>query len=705
MKNPEGSASKNRYNHLKDEKSPYLIQHATNPVDWYPWGEEAFKKAEQEDKPIFLSIGYSTCHWCHVMAHESFENPEIATLLNHVFIPIKVDREERPDIDGIYMTACQIMTGTGGWPLTIIMTPDKKPFFAGTYFPKESGFGVIGLKDLILNVQDIWKDNRSEALNSGEQIFNALLDVSQTGKGKYLGEKILDITYDELSKVFDDENGGFGDFQKFPTPHNLMFLLRYWKRTANKHALYMVTKTLDSMAMGGIYDHIGFGFHRYSVDKNWLVPHFEKMLYDQALIAIIYTDAFQATGKLYYKKIAEEIFEYVLRDMSSPEGAFYSAEDADSEGVEGKFYVWTAKEIKEVLDHDEAEFISFVFNVKDDGNFNDGYSQESINNILHLKHDINELTEILELSKSEIEDKIETIRIKLYNEREKRVRPHKDDKVLTDWNGLMIAALSQAAQVFNNEKYLETSKNAADFILQKLLIDNRLKHRYREGDTGIAGNLDDYSFMVWGLLELYMASLDIKYLNAAINLNKTLIKYFWDDKNNGFYFTASDSEKILIREKKIYDSATPAGNSVELLNLIHIARLTEDPELEKMAVKMETSFSEDVERLPTGHTYFITAVDFEVGPSFEIVIVGKSGAHDTLKMLNTIKNHYIPNKVIIFKDQDNPSDVNKIAESIGFKKSVDGMATAYICTAGSCKQPTTDVNEMLKILGVKLDTR
>ena len=705
MKNPEESVSKNRYNHLKDEKSPYLIQHATNPVDWYPWGEEAFKKAEQEDKPIFLSIGYSTCHWCHVMAHESFENPEIATLLNHVFIPIKVDREERPDIDGIYMTACQIMTGTGGWPLTIIMTPDKKPFFAGTYFPKESGFGVIGLKDLILNVQDIWKDNRSEALNSGEQIFNALLDVSQTGKGKYLGEKILDITYDELSKVFDDENGGFGDFQKFPTPHNLMFLLRYWKRTANKHALYMVTKTLDSMAMGGIYDHIGFGFHRYSVDKNWLVPHFEKMLYDQALIAIIYTDAFQATGKLYYKKIAEEIFEYVLRDMSSPEGAFYSAEDADSEGVEGKFYVWTAKEIKEVLDHDEAEFISFVFNVKDDGNFNDGYSQESINNILHLKHDINELTEILELSKSEIEDKIETIRIKLYNEREKRVRPHKDDKVLTDWNGLMIAALSQAAQVFNNEKYLETSKNAADFILQKLLIDNRLKHRYREGDTGIAGNLDDYSFMVWGLLELYMASLDIKYLNAAINLNKTLIKYFWDDKNNGFYFTASDSEKILIREKKIYDSATPAGNSVELLNLIHIARLTEDPELEKMAVKMETSFSEDVERLPTGHTYFITAVDFEVGPSFEIVIVGKSGAHDTLKMLNTIKNHYIPNKVIIFKDQDNPSDVNKIAESIGFKKSVDGMATAYICTAGSCKQPTTDVNEMLKILGVKLDTR
>ena len=705
MKDPKENASKNRYNHLKDEKSPYLIQHATNPVDWYPWGDEAFKKAKEEDKPIFLSIGYSTCHWCHVMAHESFENPELATLLNRVFVPIKVDREERPDIDGIYMTACQIMTGTGGWPLTIIMTPDKKPFFAGTYFPRESGFGSIGLKDLIMNVQDIWKDNRSDALNSGEQILNALKDVSKTGKGEYLGEKILETTYDELSKVFDDENGGFGDFQKFPTPHNLMFLLRYWKRTKNKHALYMVKKTLDSMAMGGIYDHLGFGFHRYTVDKDWLVPHFEKMLYDQALIAIIYTEAFQATGNHYYKKIAKEIFEYVLRDMTSTEGAFYSAEDADSEGVEGKFYVWTAKEIREVLDQDDAKFINIVYDVKDNGNFNDGYSQKSINNILHLKHDMRELSDMLELSMADIENKIEDIRVKLYNEREKRVHPHKDDKILTDWNGLMIASLSMAAQVFNDEKYLDASKVAADFILEKLLIDNRLMHRYREGDAGISGNLDDYSFMIWGLLELYSASLDIKYLNAAINLNKTLIKYFWDDKNYGFYFTASDSEKVLVREKKIYDSATPAGNSVELLNLIQIARLTEDPELETMAVKMETSFSEDVERLPTGHTYFITAVDFEVGPSFEVVIVGKSGSPDTQNMLNAIKNHYIPNKVLLLKNTDNPDGANKIGGSIEHIESIEGMATAYVCSAGTCNQPTTDINEMLKLLGVNLDTK
>jgi uncharacterized protein len=332
MKNPNSNIGK--YNHLKGEKSPYLIQHSKNPVDWYPWSEEAFIKAEKEDKPIFLSIGYSTCHWCHVMEHESFEDPELAELLNKYFVSIKVDREERPDIDSIYMTACQIMTGTGGWPLTIIMTHDKKPFFAGTYFPRESGFGNIGLKDLILNVQDIWNENRKDALKSSDQIFRALNEMSVTAKGKILDVSILEKTYDQLFKIFDPENGGFGDFQKFPTPHNLMFLLRYWKRTGNKHAMDMVTKTLDSMAQGGIYDHIGFGFHRYSVDKYWLVPHFEKMLYDQALISMLLTEAFQATGNLEYKKVAEEVYEYVLRDMTDSSGGFYSAEDADSEGVE-----------------------------------------------------------------------------------------------------------------------------------------------------------------------------------------------------------------------------------------------------------------------------------------------------------------------------------------------------------------------------------
>lgn len=700
MKDPKRSVSKNNYNHLKDEKSPYLIQHAQNPVDWYPWGDKAFEKAKNENKPVFLSIGYSTCHWCHVMAHESFENQEVAAILNHVFVAVKVDREERPDIDGIYMTACQIMTGTGGWPLTIIMTPDKKPFFAGTYFPRESGFGSIGLKDLILNVQDIWNDNRSEALNSGDQIFRALQDVSKPMKGEYLDERVLEKTYDELSKVFDDEYGGFGDFQKFPTPHNLIFLLRYWKRAGNNHALYMVTKTLNSMAMGGIYDHLGFGFHRYSVDKYWLVPHFEKMLYDQALVAMVYTEAYQAIGKLDYKKTAEDVFKYVIRDMKSPGGGFYSAEDADSEGAEGKFYLWTAKDMSKILDEDEADFISIVFDVKEEGNFNDGYSQPSNKNILHMKHDMNKLKDLLNLDQNEIEDKIETIRVKLYNAREKRVHPHKDDKILTDWNGLMIASLSKASQVFKDRIYSDVAKDAAEFILSELCIKNRLKHRYRDGEARITGNLDDYSFIIWGLLELYTAIFDIKYLNAAIKLNKTLLKHFWDEVDGGFYFTAEDSEKVLMREKKTYDSATPSGNSVEILNLIRIARLTEDPELEAKAVKMEALFSENIKRALTGHTHFINAVDFKVGPSFEVVIVGKPESSDTVNMLSTLNKTYIPNKVIIFKDPDNPI-VDKIAESLEFKESIDGKATAHICAAGSCKMPTTNIDEMLKLLDVK----
>jgi uncharacterized protein YyaL (SSP411 family) len=701
MKDPKGSVSEDNYNHLKYEKSPYLIQHAKNPVNWYPWGDEAFKKAKKENKPVFLSIGYSTCHWCHVMAHESFENPDVANLMNQVFVSIKVDREERPDIDGIYMTACQIMTGTGGWPLTIIMTADKKPFFAGTYFPPESGFGAIGLKDLILNVQGIWNNNREEALNSGDHIFSALKEVSKTKKGGVLGESLLEKTYEELSKVFDFENGGFGDFQKFPTPHNLMFLLRYWNRTGNKHALLMVTKTLDSMFRGGIYDHLGFGFHRYSVDKYWLIPHFEKMLYDQALIAMAYTEAYQATGNTVYKKTAKEIYEYILRDMKSSEGGFYSAEDADSEGVEGKFYLWTAEDIDNLLNKEEAEFAKTVFNISENGNFNDGFSKVSNNNILHMKYNIDELSELLGFKSNEIVEKIENVRLKLYNARETRIHPQKDDKILADWNGLLIASLGKASQVFGDLKYSDASMAAADFILDKMCSDDKLQHRYRDDDSGITGNLDDYSFLIWGLLELYTANFDIKYLKAAIKLNKTLLEHFWDYTNGGFYFTADYAEKVLMREKKTYDSAIPSGNSVEILNLIRIARLTEDPELEAIVVKMESTFSESIKRAVTGHTQFINALDYKIGPSYEVVIVGDPNAHDTIKMLKALNETFIPNKVLIIKDNNNPVVANSIAESIKFKNSIDGKSTAYVCAAGSCKIPTTNVDEMLTLLGVK----
>lgn len=693
MENPKRSVSNNTYNHLKNEKSPYLIQHAKNPVDWYPWGEEAFIKAEKEDKPIFLSIGYSTCHWCHVMEKESFEDPEVAELLNHVFVAVKVDREERPDIDGIYMTASQIMTGTGGWPLTIIMTPDKKPFFAGTYFPKESGFGTIGIKDMILNVRDIWKGNREEVLNSGDQIIRALKDVSKTKSGVDLDLKILDKTYDELSKIFDEDNGGFGEFQKFPTPHNLMFLLRYYKRTGNKHSIQMVKKTLDSMRTGGIYDQIGFGMHRYSVDKFWLVPHFEKMLYDQALVAMVYTEAYQVTGDPNYKRTAEEILTYVLRDMKSLEGAFYSAEDADSEGVEGKFYLWTVDEINNALDPEDAKLAMMWFNIKESGNFNDGYSPNTNKNIPHLKHDGKELK-----VESEFEEKIEKIRSKLYLEREKRVHPHKDDKILTDWNGLIIASLARAGEVFKNKDYSDCATQAADFILDRLTENGRLIHRYRDNEARVTGNLDDYSFMIWGLLELYSAVFNVKYLNDAIELNKVLLKHFWDEENYGFYFTADDAEEVLMREKKTYDSATPSGNSVELLNLIKIARITENPEFEALVVKMITAFSDEVKRISAGHTMFIMGVDFKLGPSYEVVVVGNHGSEETIKMLDSINQRFIPNKVILFKDPEMSDEIDKIAESLKLKKMVDGKTTAYVCTSGSCKIPTTSVEEMLNLM-------
>jgi uncharacterized protein YyaL (SSP411 family) len=700
--NPENKLKKSdsNYNHLINEKSPYLIQHADNPVDWYPWGEEAFKKAKNENKPIFLSIGYSTCHWCHVMAHESFEDPEIGSLMNEVFVSIKVDREERPDLDNIYMTVCQLMTGTGGWPLTVIMTPNKKPFFAGTYFPKISMYGRVGLKDLILNVRDIWEERPEEVLDSADQIIGALQKISETSSGDELGENILGSTYKSLSDSFDDIHGGFGVAPKFPTAHNLLFLLRYWKRTQNERALHMVRETLDSMRNGGIYDHIGFGFHRYSVDQEWLVPHFEKMLYDQSTIATAYIEAFQATGDERYKDTAQEIFEYVLRDMQSPEGGFYSAEDADSEGVEGKFYVWKKNEIYEVLGNEDAEFASEVFGVNSEGNFSEERTGEKTgSNILHLNNSVDEIAEISGIKKKDAIKRIKKIRKKLFNAREKRVHPHKDDKILTDWNGLMISALSKGAQVFDSGKYLNAAKRSADFILDRLCQKNRLLHRFRDGEAAINANLDDYAFFVSGLLDLYEASFDGKYLKFAIALNNTLLKYFWDEEKGGFYFTPDDGEDMLVRKKEIYDSAVPSGNSIQMLNLLRISKMTGNEELRYKAVEIEKAFSQDVIRTPIAHTQLMVSVDFKLGPSYEIVIAGAPDEEDTKIMLNSIRSHFIPDKTMALRPPDDESSrIIELINSLKFKKQKNGKSTAYICSDGTCKAPTTDLNTMLKFL-------
>ena len=699
---PENKLKKSKYNHLINEKSPYLIQHANNPVDWYPWGEKAFKKARDMNKPVFLSIGYSTCHWCHVMAHESFEDPEIGSLMNEVFVSIKVDREERPDLDNIYMTVCQLMTGTGGWPLTIMMTPDKKPFFAGTYFPKENMYGRVGLKDIILNVKDIWDKKPDEISDSTDKIMDALQKISRTSSGNELDENILDNTYKSLSDSFDDIHGGFGIAPKFPTTHNLLFLLRYWKRNQNERALNMVKETLDSMRNGGIYDHVGFGFHRYSVDQKWLVPHFEKMLYDQAIIAMAYIEAFQATGEEKYRDTAQEIFEYVLRDMQSPEGGFYSAEDADSEGVEGKFYTWTKDEIYKVLGEEDTKFVSKVFDITDEGNFSEETSQEKTDsNILHLENSLDEISDTLGIKKEDINRKIEKIRKTLFNAREKRIHPHKDDKILTDWNGLMISAISKGAQVFSDEKYLKAAIHSADFIIDNLYENSRLLHRYRDGEAAIKANLDDYAFFIYGLLDLYEASFDLKYLEFAIELNNTLLNHFWDSENGGFYFTPDDGEEILVRKKESYDSAIPSGNSIQMLNLLKLSKITENEELKHKAVEIEKAFSKDVIMAPMAYTQFIVAIDFKLGPSYEIVIAGTPDNKDTNMMLNSIRSHYIPNKTVVLRPpNDEASKILGLINSLEFKKQENDKATAYICSDNTCKAPTNNLNAMLKFLDV-----
>jgi hypothetical protein len=673
-----------------NQKSPYLLQHANNPVNWYPWGKDAFDKAQKEDKPIFLSIGYSTCHWCHVMAHESFEDEQVGELMNDVFISIKVDREERPDIDKIYMTVCQMMTGSGGWPLTIIMTPDKKPFFAGTYFPKQTRFGRIGLIELINRIKNLWDNQRRELLNSANQITFNLKNLDQESPGEKFNEKSLRKAYEMLSKQYDKINGGFGNRPKFPTPHNIIFLLRYWKRTGDKKALEMVENTLQSMRKGGIYDHIGFGFHRYSTDPYWLVPHFEKMLYDQALVAMVYIEAYQATKSAEYKKTAQEIFTYIIREMTSPEGGFFSAEDADSEGEEGKFYVWSKKELEEILEIEELNLATTVFNIEESGNyFEESLGKKTGKNILNLKNLGNQFSE-----------EVENIRLKLFYAREKRVHPQKDEKILTDWNGLMIAALAKGAVAFQDETYLDTARKAVNFILSNLYTSkNNLLHRYKDKVSEINGYLTDYSFLIWGLIELYEATFEIFYLKTAIDLHQKQVEKFWDINIGGFYFTATDSEELLTRQKEIYDGAIPSGNSIAALNLLRLSYLTGNYELEEKANILNRVFSDKIKSNPLAYTQFLIAMDFAIGPTYSLVIGGDTMAEDTRSMIKAINNVYIPNKVsILRKTEQSTPDIDDYSNFVQFFENLDGKATAYVCINKTCKPPTQEIEKIIQYL-------
>ena len=689
------------YNRLVFEKSPYLLQHAGNPVDWYPWGEEAFLKAKKEDKPIFLSIGYSTCHWCHVMEHESFEDPQIAALMNEAFVCIKVDREERPDIDQIYMSVCQAMTGSGGWPLTIVMTPDKRPFFAGTYFPKQSRYQRIGMMELIPRISELWKNQRRKLLESADQVVNSLIQNSSTEAGDELKESILNEAYHQLNSRFDDTHGGFGSAPKFPSPHNFTFLLRYWQRTGENHALKMAEKTLHEMRLGGIFDHVGFGFHRYSTDSYWLLPHFEKMLYDQAMLAMAFVETFQATSKEEYAQTAHEIFTYVLRDMTSPEGGFYSAEDADSEGEEGLFYLWTPEEFRELLGNKDGDLFIKLFNMEAGGNFVEQSTGKRTGlSILHLKKSLVELAEEHNLSEDELNTRWEKARQKMFKFRETRIHPFKDDKILTDWNGLMIAALAKGAAVLDEPKYAQVAGKAVDFIWKKLRDkEGQLLKRYRRGEAGLPAHIDDYAFMVWGLLELYEATFEVEYLQKALDLNDRMLKYFWDDQNGGLFFTADSLSDLLVRNKEIYDGAVPSGNSVAALNLLRIGRFTANPDFEEKAVAIGRAFSQQISQVPMGHTQLMSAMNFAFGPSYEVVIAGKSRADDTKAMLKTLQRNYFPNKVTLFRpiEKTAPSIV-EIAKFTEFQTGIDGKATAYVCKNYACNAPTTDIGEMLKLL-------
>ena len=691
---------RNHPNLLIHEKSPYLLQHAHNPVDWHPWGRQAFDKAHEEDKLIFLSIGYSTCHWCHVMAHESFEDPEVARLLNEVFICIKVDREERPDIDRVYMTACQMMTGSGGWPLTIVMTPDQQPIFAATYIPRESRFGRVGMLDLIPKIQDVWTNRREEVLKSGEQVVAAIRRAGDEGRSGVLSRESLDDAFEDLQDRYDETYGGFGSPPKFPMPHQMMFLIRYWKWTNRGKALEMVEKTLHAMRDGGIWDHVGYGFHRYSTDAEWLVPHFEKMLYDQALLAMAFTEAFQVTGDGGFGETAHEIFTYVLRDMTSPTGGFYSAEDADSEGQEGAFYLWTYDDIRETLGRDESEWFLHAFAVEKNGNFIDeSTGRKTGRNILHRKRDA-ALVGVFGAGEEGLRDKVSAARQALYAAREKRTHPHKDDKILVDWNGLMIAALAKGARVFSKPAFLSAACSAVDFILKHLRQrDGRLLHRFRDGQAAIWATIDDYAFLIWGLIECYETTFNAEHLETALSLQEDLTRHFWDGKTGGYYATPDDGENLIVRQKEVYDGAIPSGNSVAMLNLIRLARLTGDPELEAKSATMSRVFAESVRQSPAGHAQFMIALGFLENPSYEIVIAGRPGEEDTKKMIGELRRHFLPNAVVIFRPSGRASaPVVRIGPFTKDLKPLRGRATAYVCSRFTCHRPTTDVNEMLRRL-------
>ncbi len=691
---------KEKTNRLIHEKSPYLLQHAHNPVDWYPWRDDAFDAARKQEKPVFLSIGYSTCHWCHVMEQESFEDPEAAALINQVFIAVKVDREERPDLDNYFMTICQMMSGRGGWPMTIFLTPDKKPFFAATYIPKTSRFGQTGLMELIPKIQDIWTQRRNDVLQSGRQIVEAMQPQDRSKMKEDLHSGILDRAFQALAASFDADYGGFGDAPKFPIPHNIGFLLRYGSRKNEDQAWSMADSTCRRMRAGGIFDHIGFGFHRYSTDARWILPHFEKMLYDQALLTIAYVETYQVTQAYRHRKTAEDICTYVLRDMTSAEGGFYSAEDADSEGREGRFYTWTWRELENALSSEEMDFLVSVYPLARNGNFTPEAGEENHEeNLFYLSRTARETASRLDLEEQKFDKRFEPIRMKLFRIREKRPRPLLDDKILTDWNGLMIAALAKAGRVLDRSDYLEAAEKAAAFVWNQLRkTDNVLLHRFRDGEAAIPGFLDDYAFLTWGLLELYTSTWVPDYLEKASRLNNSMLKKLWDEKTGAFSFSEPRPDFPGLERKSFHDGAVPSGQSAAMLNLLLLGRITANPDLETKAARIARAASSDVRRFPTGFSFLLQSVDFAFSPSREVIITGKPDAADTRNLAQALHSSFLPNTTsLLVQPGENAEKINTLAP---FTKNYmpEDKAAAYVCTNYSCQRPVHTPEKMLALL-------
>ncbi|MCI0694818.1 thioredoxin domain-containing protein [candidate division KSB1 bacterium] len=698
-------------NRLIKEKSPYLLQHAFNPVDWYPWGEEAFAKARKEDKPIFLSVGYSTCYWCHVMEREVFENESIAALMNQYVVSIKVDREERPDVDRVYMTALQAMTGGGGWPMSMFITPDLKPFYGGTYIPPVASYGRPGFPEILTRIHEVWTTRRQDILNDGQKIVDYLKQVSTPQvEATQAGKLALERGFDSYSRSYDAKYAGFGKAPKFPRPVSFNFLFRYYSRTGEKKALDMSLETLKQMARGGMYDHIGGGFHRYATDTQWHVPHFEKMLYDQAQLVVSYLEAYQITHEEFYAEVARDVLAYVLRNMTHPRGGFYSAEDAESavdptkpeEKEEGAFYTWIKNEIDGVLAPEQAKVFNYHYGVKQSGNVTSDPHQEFVmENILFVAHTPEETAKQFGHSVEKVKSILSASREKLFRAREKRPKPHLDDKILVSWNGLMISAFVRAHQVLGDEKYLQAAERAGQFILDNLYDakGKKLLRRYREGEPRYEAHLEDYAFLTQGLLDLYEAGLDIRRLQTAIALTEQQNELFYDQDQGGFYDISGADKSILMHTKEWYDGAEPTGNAIAILNLLRLSQMTDNKNWRAMADQSLAYFGGWMLNTPQGLAQFLVALDFSLSKPKQIIIAGKANDPNTRTLLEEVHSRFIPNKIILLADNGKAQET--LASYIPFIESVqmlDGKATAYICENYACRLPTSDREVVAKLL-------